>query len=208
MPWKNIIFGFIELILLINIIFVDVWFAQSLFKQPQGASIQSNVLSPMPTLIVPKITEITQSITPTLTPVPTLIKTQVQNTQTQVALPVIKEYFVPLGIGQSTASDWTDVPGAQSYVDNTSYPSIKQVIFEAAVHTPTGNQTAWIRLFNKTDGHPVWFSEMSWSGGDQQFLSSQPISLDTGSKLYIVQMKTQLQSASILDNAKIYIKIN
>lgn len=117
----------------------------------------------------------------------------------------VKENFVTLGSGSSTASDWTDVPGAQSYIDSTSYGRIKSVAFEASLHTPTGNQTAYARLFNVTDQHPVWNSDVMIEGGSPQLKISQNITLDKGSKLYQVQMKTQLSHRTNLENARVHI---
>lgn len=116
-----------------------------------------------------------------------------------------KEYFVPLGTGTNTASDWTDVVGASATVDTAQYPRIKKVVFEATIAVPTGNQVAYVRLFNKTDGHPVWYSEMSMNTTGPTLLTTQAITLDKGSKLYQVQMKTQLQYPASLNQSRIHI---
>jgi len=120
----------------------------------------------------------------------------------------VKESFVTLGSGSSLASEWADIPGAQSYIDSTAYGMISKVTFEVALHTPTGNQTAYARLYNITDAHPVWNSEVSIEGGTPQLKISSPITLDRGSKLYQVQMKTQLSSRTNLENARVHIKAN
>lgn len=118
----------------------------------------------------------------------------------------VKEFFIPFGSGSNSSSDWQDVLALQSYIDSESYGDIKSVTFEASVHVPTGNQTASVRLFNVTDKHPVWSSEVLFNGGGTpQFLVSKPITLDKGNKLYQVQMKTQLQFQAILDQARIHI---
>ncbi len=117
----------------------------------------------------------------------------------------VKEYFVPLGSGSSTSESWTDVPGVQSYIDSSSYGVIKSVNFEASLYTPTGNQFARARLYNVTDSHPVWNSEVEISGGTPQLKVSSPITLDKGSKLYQVQMLTQLGSRTNLENARLRI---
>jgi hypothetical protein len=116
-----------------------------------------------------------------------------------------KEYFVPLGTGTSTAGDWTDVTGASSYVDTAQYPRIKKVVFEATVMVPTGNQTVYVRLFNATDKHPVWFSESSMDSTGPILLTSSAITLDRGNKLYQVQMKTQLKFTANLSQSRIHI---
>ena len=117
----------------------------------------------------------------------------------------VKEYYVPLGTGNNATSDWTDVVGASATVDTAQYPQIKKVIFEATVAVPTGNEVAYVRLFNQTDKHPVWFSEMSMNTTGPTLLTSQAITLDKGSKLYQVQMKTQLQYPANLNQSRIHI---
>lgn len=116
-----------------------------------------------------------------------------------------KEYFVPLGTGTNATSDWADVVGASATVDTAQYPKIKKVVFEATLAVPTGNQVAYVRLFNKTDGHPVWYSEMSMNTTGPTLLTTPTITLDKGSKLYQVQMKTQLQYPATLNQSRIHI---
>jgi hypothetical protein len=118
---------------------------------------------------------------------------------------VAKEYFVPMGTGTNATNDWADVVGASATVDTAQYPRIKKVVFEATLAVPTGNEVAYVRLFNQTDGHPVWFSELSMNTAGPILLISQPITLDKGSKLYQIQMKTQLQYPANLTQGRIHI---
>lgn len=143
----------------------------------------------------------TASLSPTLTP--TLAKTQSSLSNSQS---VAKEYYIPFGAGSGSSSDWQDVSGLQAYIDSASYPNIKSVVFEASLHIPTGNETANVRLYNATDGHPVWNSEITFNGNSSSvFLTSSSVSLDSGNKLYKVQMKTQLQFNAILDQSRLHI---
>lgn len=120
----------------------------------------------------------------------------------------VKEFYVPFGSGSNSSETWTDVSGVQAYIDTSQYGSIKQVIFEASIHIPTGNEIAWARLYNVTDKHPVWNSDVTISGGTAQLLYSPPIQLDSGNKLYQVQMKTQLKYPALLDQARVHITVN
>lgn len=143
----------------------------------------------------------TTSLSPTLTLTPTKTPSSSSTSQS-----VAKEYYVPFGSGSGSSLDWQDVAGLQAYVDSSGYPSIKSVVFEASLHIPTGNQTASVRLYNATDGHPVWNSEINFNGNTSSvFLNSQVVSLDSGNKLYKVQMKTQLQYPAILDQSRLHI---
>lgn len=120
----------------------------------------------------------------------------------------IKEFYIPFGVGSSASGDWTDVAGLQASIDSAKYPLVKSVVFEATIRIPTGNQIAYARLFNATDKHPVWFSDVSVEGGTSQLVISKPITLDSGNKVYQVQMKTSLKYQAFLDQARLHITLN
>src|SRR3989344_4294429 len=101
-----------------------------------------------------------------------------------------KEYYVPLGSGTNTTDDWTDVAGASAYIDTTSYGKIKKTTFEATIST-VGSQKMWVRLYTGTDNHPVWIADVTPEKAGPVLLPSSPNTLDSGNKLYQVQMKTQ-----------------
>ncbi len=143
-----------------------------------------------------QIKEATSSIKLANSPVP-----QPQTTTTSTS----QDTYISLGSGSNATDDWSDLPNAQEYIDSTKYYGIKTVTFEASVKIPTGNQTAYVRLFNSTDKHPVWFSDISLEGGTPKFLISKPIELNSGNKLYQVQMKTSLKYTSIVDKAWVHI---
>lgn len=174
------------LLLLANMFYLTI---QTIKKEspvlPSALPLTSPTPSLEPSIITPTIT----STVPVQAPV-----------QTGSA---VKEYFVTLGSGSSQASDWTDVPGLTAQIDFGSYTGIKEIHFEASVGIPTANETASVRLFNVTDKHPVWYSEITLVNG--QFVSSNPIIYDTGSKLYQVQMKTSLQFMANLIQSRIHV---
>ena len=116
---------------------------------------------------------------------------------------VNKELYVPLGTGTNTTTDWADVKGAAAFIDTKLYGKLKKVTFEASLSGSSGN--AYVRLFNATDKHPVWYSEMSMSGAGPEPLTSSGITLDSGNKLYQVQMKSQLGSTTNLLQGRVHI---
>ncbi|MEK7073931.1 MAG: hypothetical protein AAB960_01225 [Patescibacteria group bacterium] len=116
-----------------------------------------------------------------------------------------KEYFVPLGSGTNASSDWADVTGASAYVDTGSYGKIKKATFEATIAQPVSSQKVWVRLFNATDKHPVWYSEVATDNAGPILLTSSATTLDSGNKLYQVQMKTQLKGHTSLTQSRIHI---
>lgn len=116
-----------------------------------------------------------------------------------------KEFFIPLGSGTGSDDNWADVSGASASIDASSYGKIKKVIFEATVSQPSGSQRIWLRLFNATDKHPVWFSEITTEETNPVTLVSPAITLDSGNKLYQVQMKTQLRGVTNVTQSRIRI---
>lgn len=116
-----------------------------------------------------------------------------------------KEYYVPLGSGANSTDSWTDVAGASAYIDTTAYNKIKIATFEATVNVPSGSQKVWVRLYNSTDKHPVWYSEVSTDNSGPIVLTSPTITLDSGNKLYQVQMKSQLKGLTNLTQSRIHI---
>lgn len=144
------------------------------------------------------------SSTPILTVTPTSFQQIYSSPPTQPS--VAKEYYVPFGSGSINSTDWQDVPGLQAYIDSTAYGNVSKVVFEASVHIPTGNETASIRLVNSTDGRVITGSELTFNGNTSSvLLSSGPINLDYANKLYKIQMKTQLNYAASLDQARVHI---
>lgn len=205
-PFKFVVVGFFFLVLL-NLAYID-WLLFIIHKSaPLSPSVspvdqkapEENSICPQS--CVSQIQEATSSYKLTTT------APAVTSTETKASARV-KEFFIPFGSGSSSASDWQDIEGLQVYIDSTNYEGITRVTFEASLRIPTGNQTAYVRLFNKTDKHPVWFSEVSLTGGTAQLLTSEPITLDQGNKLYQVQMKTQLKYQAILDQARIHVITN
>lgn len=151
------------------------------------------------------VREATASLKPQIervvaTPQPTSVVQQTGATS-------VKELFVHLGSGSNNTDDWADVTGAEAYIDSTKYGKIKSVVFEASINIPTGNEVAYARLYNVTDKHPVWFSEVSHEGGGAVLLTSNPITLDSGNKLYRAQMKTSLKYLANITTARVKITV-
>jgi hypothetical protein len=153
---------------------------------------------------------------PTSTPVPTVVEevaepseAPVVRTENRTNDSGIKEYFIPFGSGTSSSGDWSDVSGLEVVLDYGNYKNIKEVKFEVSVSVPTGNELVWVRLYNKTDNHPVWNSEVTTAGQTTStYLVSTPLVYDTGSKTYQVQMKTQLKFPANINQSRLHIVLN
>jgi hypothetical protein len=191
--------GILTVLLLGNIVYLNLYlFDNGLLAKPaNNNTIQTPVVtsSPSPTLL------------PTLCP--SCLTTTVSPKVTKQSAPVIqnsvKDYYVSLGSGTSQASDWTDVPGVAAVIDFGQYPHIKEIHFEASVYVPTANEWVSIRLYNETDKHPVWNSQVTTNAAATAYLTSPALNYDTGSKLYQVQMETQLQAPATLVQSRIHI---
>lgn len=200
---KNIIIILLLLVLL-NLAYLDL----TLLKGKSASQLATDSNNTCSASCVSKINEISNpakvEIEVSMTPTPTRVPSS-----TTSGGSAVKEYYVPFGSGSGTSSDWKDVSGLQAYVDSTSYPSIRKVTFETSAHIPNGNQVATVRLYNATDNHPVWNSELTFNGNTSSLLLiSLPLTLDPGDKLYKVQMKTQLQYSAIIDQSRLHIITN
>lgn len=204
------IFRTLAFLVLINLLFLD----SLLFRGQKTEIIEKTVPVPVvlnacPISCLSEISKATKgaalSIKPTSIPTPSPTVKPVSQTQTSSS---VKEFFIPFGTGSSSSDDWQDVSGLSATLDPSNYGNIKTVAFEATIRIPTGNEIAYVRLYNATDKHPVWFSDVSLEGGTPALLTSKPITLDSGNKIYQVQMKTTLKFQAFLDQSRLHIITN
>ncbi len=191
-----LIIGVLIVFLLVNSIYLNFF----LYKN-QDTSGSRAVELPLPS------TPPLPTILPT-SPIRSLSPTQpvtILPSNSSIQVSAVKDYFIPLGSGTNQSSDWMDVPGVQATVDFGQYANVKEIHFEASVYLPNAAEQVWVRLFNKTDQHPVWNSDVSMNDNASGYLVSLPITYDKGVKLYQVQMKTQLQAAANLVQARIHV---
>lgn len=182
-----VVFGIFLVILIINLLWVNTLVLQSKSSAASTVAISTPEPSPTPCL---------DCLTPTsgITAAPAIA----------VTTTAAKDYFIPFGSGAGQAGDWEDLSGMVASVDLGQYQAVKSILFEVSVTVPTANQIVSLRLFNKTDQHPVWNSEVMMNNA-YSYLVSGPITYDTGVKLYQVQLKTQLQYAASVSQARIHI---
>ncbi|MBI5449526.1 hypothetical protein HY948_04405 [Candidatus Gottesmanbacteria bacterium] len=137
----------------------------------------------------------------------TIIDEKLNAVQPRPASPVstAREFYVSLGSGTTKSSDYEDILSAEAYIDTGNYASIKQATIELFLRNPTGNGRIYAKLYNVTDKHDVWFSEVFIEGGGPVTKKEMPITLDRGNKLYRVMMKSTMKYDGWLDNARIKI---
>ncbi|MDO8487185.1 MAG: hypothetical protein Q7S45_02755 [Candidatus Curtissbacteria bacterium] len=141
----------------------------------------------------------TPAPTPSPLPSPQTTGSQVSSTppannagQQTIVQTAQKEIFIPVGSGSTNSRTYANIPGAEVTIDSSKYAGIQSVNFEANVSVTGGNGKAYVQLYNKTGGHPVWNSELATTSGTGILLVSPGVSLDPGQNTYIIQAKTDI----------------
>ncbi len=208
--WGKEVLFLLVLFLLINILILDIKLFADEEKEaisPTPSETQPEVTPPVvqpvendacPSACLEAIAEsITTGSTPTTTP-PVVTTTE----------PAVKEFYIPLGSGSTSSSTWVELPGIESVIDMENYPNVKEIIFEATMRIVTGNGRVYAKLYNVSDKHDAWYSEVYAEGSGGYRAESGNIILAPGRKVYRVMMKSTMGTEAILDNARIKILLN
>lgn len=115
-----------------------------------------------------------------------------------------KEYYITLGSGTTKSNVWQDIAGAEAVIDTANHPAIKSVTFEVFLNIPTANGSVYAKLYNVTDKHDVWFSNVS-SEGPVLTKKEAVITLEPGAKTYRVMGLSTLKYDANIENARIRI---
>lgn len=169
-----------------NLIFLD-WVV---FTQIRESGILLNSLKEEVT------PEVTRTPSPTISLQPTTTKIE------ELKQKSLREAYIPIGSGSTTKDSWDALTGVEVAIDTQKTGNIKEAYFQAILRIPTGNGKISAKLFNVTDNHDVWFSEISNEGANG-VLKEAKITLTQGSKLYRVYLKSSLQYEVIIDLAKL-----
>ena len=148
-----------------------------------------------------------------------LSKIQEENVQSQVmgisfstcpsgCLNVIpKKIYIPLGSGTANTLNVWENTGAQTYINLADYPGYKSINWEASFKIPKASGKVYARLINVNDNVEIWGSEVVSEGNTFQFVSSPPITLWQGNKLYRVQLKSTMGVEANLVGARIVVTL-
>lgn len=117
----------------------------------------------------------------------------------------VKEFYVYLGSGSSSSTDWTNIPGAVVTIDTGQYDNIKEVRFEAGLSILSGN--AYARLVNKDTGAVFTNSEVTHNTSTPTWKTSSTFGLHTGSVNYMVQLRSSSGDRVDLTGARIKIVV-
>lgn len=191
----NAVVSSLLLLLTVNAVFLDM----IIFSRLPDKESAATVIAPAQSLDCPVSC---QTLIDQKFVLPKAIQTPApQNKTTKSAA---KEYYVPLGSGTTRQTDYQELTSVEAYIDSANYPPIKEAYFEVHLRNPTGNGVAYAKLYNVTDKHDVWQSEISLVGGGTAQREGK-ITLDRGRKLYRVMIKATLQYDVYVDNARIRI---
>lgn len=205
--WGKEVLLLLVLFLLINILILDIKVFTSKEKE---------AIVPTPSETQPEATPLeTQQVEGDICPPACLEAINkatpgdvVQATPTPVATtvePTVKEFYIPLGSGSTSSTTWVELLGIESVIDMDNYPNVKEIIFEATLRIPTANGKVYAKLYNVTDKHDAWYSEVWAEGSSGYRAESGNVVLAPGRKVYRVMMKSTMGFEAILDNARIKI---
>lgn len=217
MSWKivNVLLGILVVLCVGNVIFLNIYVLKILPAQLDRKVALASLSEKQPSdsdtcgqnckLYIETATEqIRESISAATTSSKIVLKPSPTPTPSPSPVRFIETY-VPLGGGHTSQDQWEDLKGIEGYINTESYPPMTNVYFEVALKIPTKNGKVSARLYNVTDNHPVWNSEVSTENETSTFIGSRSLQLDPGNKLYRVQLKTSLRYDSILDFSRIKI---
>lgn len=112
--------------------------------------------------------------------------------------------YVPIpSNGNTTANDWVDLPGTDFYFNTSDYSGLKQVQFEATMRLQNANGTAYVRLFDATNGIAVQGSQVETSSQTSTVVVASPLNFWAGRNLIRVQGKSLTADTAIFDGGRL-----
>lgn len=208
MNWRKVALLVFTLLILLNILILDI----KVFTRKEEPTVTAPTTEEFKTAVVTPSAEIVET---NLCPEacleaiseatsPGLVQTTL-TPETTTSAPTVKEFYIPLGTGLTTSTTWVEMIGVESVIDMANYPNVKSILFEASMRIPTANGRVYAKLYNVTDKHDVWYSEVYAESSSGYRAESGDITLSPGRKLYRVIMKSTMGYEAILDSARIKI---
>ena len=193
----------------VDLLYLNYWVIKGQKSEVGDQKSEEKRLEPVTASPVPSVSPVAIPTSAPRNEVKTVeTKTVVEKETQTIVQTAQKEIFIPIGSGSTFSNSYVDLAGLEVSVDTNKYSAIESVVFEASVWVQDGNGKMYTQLYNVTDKHPVWNSEISTSSAGGSLITSPKIILDNGSKTYRVQAKTNLTSyAAHVDNARIKITL-
>lgn len=115
--------------------------------------------------------------------------------------------YIPLGSSAITAStDWVKFSGSDIEFDLKDYSSSAKVFWEGNLKTGSEQSRCYARLFDKTHGRGVDFSEQSTNRTEFEYLKSQALSIWAGRNKYYIEFKSLNGVSCYLESPKLIIQ--
>ncbi len=205
--YQHIVITLLLILIAVNLLILDVKVFSSQSVQISGITTSSTPTSQAPISPLSSISDSCPNSCLTLIKDATRSSTALSPLYPLTRIPSSspREFYIPLGTGSTQKNDWDDLLSTDTLIDPANYGNIKEIYFIAALRNPTQNGQIEAQLYNVTDKHLVWNSNVVMNGPLSQTLTSAKITLDTGAKLYRVQLKSSLQAPANLDTGKIRI---
>ncbi len=166
----------------------------------------TTVILPDPKNVDNQITQTVVLISPTIVSIPSSIPSPVVSPSVALTKKYVskqyRELYITIGSGSSKSSKWDAIEGVEVNIDTNKYPKILESYFQASLRIPTANGEVSSKLYNETEKHDVWFSEIT-SQGSEAKLKEAKINLSPGPNSYRVYLKSSLEADALLDLARI-----
>ncbi|MEO8582012.1 MAG: hypothetical protein ABI425_05580 [Patescibacteria group bacterium] len=142
-----------------------------------------------------RVEELEKSVT-SVKPFPTRATVQSSSSKTQ------KEYTIYLGEGSTVSRDWTTVQSTTISLDSKKYPGMSAVYFESALSIIGGEAKA--QLIDAESGGLISSSALI-NNTQTATWKSQKVTLETGTHIYVVQLKSSSGELATLSGARLRI---
>jgi hypothetical protein len=196
-------------IALIDLVYLNWWVLKdqkSRIKDQNLGELRSVEIKPSPLLPASGSPTPSSSLEPKTEIKTVETKTIVEKESQTIVQTAQKEIFIPIGSGSTFSSSYVDLSGLEVTIDTNKYSAIESVVFESSIWVQDGNGKMYAQLYNASDKHPVWNSEISTNSASGVLTTSSKIILDSGSRTYRVQAKTNLTAyGAHVDNARLKI---
>ncbi len=143
---------------------------------------------------------IEKTVTPTPTPTVTPIKTVVK---APTPTPISRTEYVSLPAGTMDSTlDWVSMASSK-WLDTSLYGELVSASWEGWLEMPGGSGTAYVRLFDATNGRAVDGSERTMTNTVRTSFYSGNVSIWRGQNQYFIQVKSSGGGTVKVDGARI-----
>lgn len=114
--------------------------------------------------------------------------------------------YMPIpGSGSILSYDWANLSGTEFYFNPADFPGLIGVRFEANMRLFNGNGSAFLRLFDITNGIEIWNSQLQTDNQDSTVVVSDSIQFRSGNNLIVVQAKSLTADTTVFNSGRLKI---